>query len=103
MLSVDGKIVSKASYVSIKSWADYVFDKDYALPNLYDVETYYTTHKHLPNIPSAKEVADHGIELGAMNAKLLEKIEELTLYILQQHKDFNALKKEMAEIKSMVK
>ncbi len=70
---------------------------------LAELKYFIKTNKHLPNIPSAKEVADNGIELGAMNAKLLEKIEELTLYILQQQKENDSMRKEITEIKMMIK
>ena len=72
------------------NWPDYVFDKAYKLSTLKEVEKHIIKKGHLPNIPSAEEVKkEDGIELGAMNTKLLEKIEELTLYTIQQEKDIN--------------
>lgn len=65
-------------------WADYVFQEDYDLMPLDKVEDYISHNGHLPNVPSAQEVVDTGIDVAKMNALLLEKIEELTLYILQQ-------------------
>lgn len=63
---------------------DYVFDPSYKLMSLNELKTYITTNKHLPNIPSAKEYEERGeLDLGELNRKLLEKVEELTLYILQ--------------------
>ncbi|MFI0428882.1 cell wall anchor protein, partial [Mariniflexile sp. HMF6888] len=59
----------------------------YSLTPLQKLQEYIITHGHLPNVPSAKDMETHGIELGIMNMKLLEKIEELTLYILQQQKE----------------
>ena len=67
-------------------WPDYVFSKDYKLLPLHDVEEYITENQHLPNIPSSAVVESNGVELGAMNALLLQKVEELTLYIIQMEK-----------------
>ncbi|MEE3999167.1 hypothetical protein V1T75_02365 [Tenacibaculum sp. FZY0031] len=93
-LSVNGTIHSKEVKVDLTGWPDYVFSKEYTLPSLYEVEKHINEKGHLQNIPSAKEVAkDGGIELGEMNRKLLEKIEELTLYTIQQEKSINELKK----------
>ncbi len=91
-LAVNGKIRSKEIKVET-GWADYVFEKDYSLPTLQEVEHHITEKGHLINIPSAAEVEANGIELGEMNRLLLEKIEELTLYTLQQQKEIAALKK----------
>ena len=63
---------------------DYVFKEDYKLRSLKEVQGYIEEHGHLPNIPSAAEIESKGVELGSMEMKLLEKIEELTLYILMQ-------------------
>ena len=102
-LNVLGGIIADSVRVALSSaWADHVFEKDYPLQSLEELNNFIKTHKHLPNIPSAKEVAANGIELGSMNAKLLEKIEELTLYILQQQKDNELMKQEIAEIKKRI-
>ncbi|MDO5981444.1 fibronectin type III domain-containing protein [Flavivirga spongiicola] len=85
-LAVNGNIHAKEIRVDLNDWPDYVFTKSYDLPTLKQVEEYIKRKGHLPNIPSAKEVEESGIQLGDMNAKLLEKIEELTLYILQQQR-----------------
>lgn len=68
--------------------------------NLEEVAQYIETHKHLPNVPSAKEAESEGIDVGSMQAKLLEKIEELTLYIIQQQKELNTLKQEIQILKN---
>lgn len=92
-LEVDGQIHAREVKVDVSFPApDYVFYRDYDLKSLEDVQAYIEQHGHLPNIPSAKEIESNGIELGLMNMKLLEKIEELTLYILQQQKEIEALK-----------
>ncbi|GGD07570.1 hypothetical protein GCM10011368_06870 [Hyunsoonleella pacifica] len=76
----------------MNNWPDYVFTNDYKLPTLLEVEAYIKENGHLPNIDSAKEVEKNGVLLGEMNAKLLEKIEELTLYIIEQQKQIELLK-----------
>ena len=87
-LGVKGKIAAEEVKVAVYSnWPDYVFETDYSLPTLQEVEAHIKTSGHLKDIPSAKEVADNGIFLGDMNAKLLQKIEELTLYTIQQQKE----------------
>lgn len=92
MLTVDGKMVAKSCYITLSDWADYVFEKDYKLPSLAEVESYYKANKHLPEIPSEAEVAQNGVEVGEMNKLLLKKVEELTLYMVQQQKEINELK-----------
>ncbi len=73
------------------TWADYVFEKEYVLKPLSEVEQFITKHKHLPNVPSAKEIAENGIALGEMAKIQQEKIEELMLYIIAQNKRIEAL------------
>lgn len=90
-LAVDGKIRSREVKVDNDNWADYVFFKNYKLPTLQEVENHIKEKGHLINIPSAKEVKANGIELGEMNKLLLEKIEELTLYIIEQNKRLHIL------------
>ncbi|WP_430409155.1 hypothetical protein [Kordia sp.] len=74
-------------------WADYVFAKNYKLKPLEEVESFINENGHLPNVPSAEEVESDGLNLGEMDAKLLEKIEELTLYVIELKKEINELKK----------
>jgi hypothetical protein len=74
------------------SQPDYVFENDYELPSLEDVEAYVTSYKHLEGIPSKAEVAEKGWSLPNMDQKLLKKVEELTLYTIQQEKEIKALK-----------
>lgn len=90
-LSVDGAV--RAHRVRVyTTWADYVFEKNYNLPTLEDVEKHIEENGHLKDIPSAKEVEEKGIELGEMNKLLLQKIEELTLYMIEMKKEINTLK-----------
>jgi trimeric autotransporter adhesin len=93
-LTVTGKIICEELKVKLVSsvWPDYVFDKKYKLPTLTDVEKFIAKNNHLPNIPSATEVEKNGIEVGDMQKKMMEKIEELTLYIIDLQKQVDALK-----------
>jgi hypothetical protein len=86
MLSVKGKIRSQEIKVEAANWPDYVFAKDYKLPSLQATEQHIKEKGHLPGIPSAEEVKANGIDLGEMNAKLLKKIEELTLHLIASEK-----------------
>ncbi|WP_114938424.1 hypothetical protein [Mucilaginibacter endophyticus] len=86
-LAVGGKAIAEAVTVQMQSgWSDYVFEKAYQLPSLTEVKTYIDQNKHLPDVPSANEVAKEGIDLGEMNKLLLKKVEELTLYLIEKDK-----------------
>ncbi|UQB68879.1 hypothetical protein [Epilithonimonas zeae] len=85
----------KVDIASVNGWADYVFKKDYKLASLEDVETYINNMGHLPNIPSADELVKNGLDLAKMDAKLLEKIEELTLYNIDLYKSNKILKDQL--------
>ncbi|SNY99879.1 tail fiber protein [Flagellimonas pacifica] len=102
-LAVNGNIHAKEVKVDLAGWPDYVFEKEYHLPSLQEVEAHIEEKGHLRNIPSAKEVEENGIKLGEMNSKLLEKIEELMLYTIKQQKEIENLKKEIVELKSTTK
>jgi hypothetical protein len=90
----------KVENPATNGWADYVFKKDYKLRSLEEVEKHIVDKGHLPNIPSASEVEKDGINLGEMDAKLLEKIEELTLYSIEQNKQIKRLIEENKVLKS---
>ncbi len=75
------------------NWPDYVFANDYKLSPLSEVEAFIQQNKHLPNVPSAKEVNEKGINVVEMDATLLRKIEELTLHTIQQNKQIKSLSK----------
>ncbi|MBW0177572.1 hypothetical protein [Sediminibacterium sp.] len=92
-LSVNGNIRAKKIIVSQTSWPDYVFDSSYSLRSIKEVEKFITKNKHLPEMPSAKEVEEKGISVGDNQALLLKKIEELTLYVIDLQKQINELKK----------
>ena len=79
--------------VTLEGWSDYVFESGYELMPLGELERYVNANRHLPSIPSAGQVLDEGVNVGEMNALLLEKIEELTLYIIDLQKQIDELKK----------
>ncbi|SFO22527.1 hypothetical protein SAMN05428949_4544 [Chitinophaga sp. YR627] len=85
-LAVNGDIFSKRVKVTQEGWADFVFAPDYQLPSLAELESYIKTNKHLPDVPSAKEVVAKGLDLGEINKILLQKIEELTLHLIEESK-----------------
>lgn len=91
-LNVYGIINAREVKVSLGAWSDYVFEPGYKLRNLSDVEDFILNHGHLPDIPSATSVIEKGVNLGEMDALLLKKIEELTLYVIKQQKEITALK-----------
>ncbi|WP_157637965.1 hypothetical protein [Flexithrix dorotheae] len=94
----DGIRTEKVKVDVSSNWADFVFEEDYKLRSLQEVETFVKENKHLPEIPSATEVEEEGIDLGAMDAKLLQKIEELTLYMIEQDKKVNTLIKKVEQL-----
>jgi hypothetical protein len=99
-VSVAGKIICTEARVQAQaSWPDYVFADDYQLPSLESVEKFVKQNKHLPNIPPAAEVEKQGFDLGDMNRKLLEKVEQLTLHLIEMEKEIKMAKTEIAELK----
>jgi len=93
ILSVDGKGMFEELKVQLSgNWPDYVFDENYKLPSLYQLESSLKTEKHLPGIPSATEIKKDGLLVGDMQTKMMEKIEELTLYIISLQKQIDELK-----------
>lgn len=103
-LAVEGKIGAREIKVTLANpWPDYVFHHRYKLLPLSELEKFIQQNKHLPNIPSAQEVKENdGIELGDMNVKLLEKIEELTLYMIELKKENEQIREEMKKVLSRV-
>jgi hypothetical protein len=90
-LAVEGKLGARKVVVTQASWADYVFDSSYQLKSLAEVEQFIRVNKHLPEVPSAKEVEKNGLDVGDNQAVLLKKIEELTLYVIEQNKRIEKL------------
>lgn len=96
-LAVKGKI--RAEEVVVETgWADYVFHKDYKLMSLHEVEKNIQEKGHLPGIPSAQEVKEQGVNIGQMQSKLLEKIEEMTLYVIELKKENDTLKERISSL-----
>ncbi len=102
-LGVQGKIAAEEVKVAVyANWADFVFNKDYNLPTLKDVEQHIKDKGHLKDIPSAEAVKKNGIFLGEMDAKLLQKIEELTLYTIDQEKRIKNLESKNEKLIALV-
>lgn len=99
-LAVEGSIGAREIKVEATGWSDFVFENDYDLRTLEQVEEHIKENGHLPEIPSEAEVNENGINLGEMNAKLLQKIEELTLYLIEQNKKIEELQKEVSALKT---
>ncbi|MEI2738964.1 MAG: hypothetical protein V9F01_09275 [Chitinophagaceae bacterium] len=98
-LAVAGNIISEKVRVKLQAnWPDYVFNQDYKLPSLKEVENFIIKNKHLPGVVSASEVEKEGLDLGDNQSTLLKKIEELTLYIIDQQKEIEKLKEKVGEL-----
>ncbi len=93
-LAVEGTIGAREVKVTTAAWADFVFHPSYKLRTLGEVEQFIKANNHLPEIPTEAEVKENGVGLGEMNARLLQKIEELTLYMIEQQKQINELKEQ---------
>lgn len=94
-LYVESGILTEKVKVAVKTssdWSDYVFAKDYKLKSLQEVESFISKNKHLPGVPSASEMVEDGLDVAKSDALLLQKIEELTLYMIQQQKEIETLK-----------
>lgn len=90
----------KIAVVNSTDWSDYVFAKDYKLKTIEELEAFVKENKHLPNVPSAEEVVKEGIDMAKMDAKLLEKIEELSLYVIQLKKENTELVKRIEKVEN---
>jgi len=103
-LAVNGKaIFTKAVVKLFANWPDYVFKTDYRLPSLGSLKTYIRTNGHLPEMPTAAEVSEKGIDLGANQALLLKKVEEMTLYIIHQDEKLTSQQEEIETLKRQMK
>jgi hypothetical protein len=96
---VNGSIFAKEIQIKTNVWADFVFNENYNLPTLNEVKQHIDENKHLPGIPTEKEVKENGVNLGEMQIKLLQKIEEFTLYLIQQENTIQELKSEIEQLK----
>ncbi len=101
-LSLKGKMTTASVVTPAKAAdvADYVFEPSYKLASLPEVEAFTKEHKHLPEVPSAKEIEKGGLDLAQMNLVLLKKVEELTLHAIEQQKAIEQQRQEMAQVKA---
>ncbi|KRD58217.1 hypothetical protein ASE40_17945 [Flavobacterium sp. Root935] len=102
-LDVCGTIRAKEIKVDLLGGCDFVFEKDYKLLGLDELESYVNTNKHLPEIASEKEMIENGLNMKDFQLKLLQKIEELTLYTIEQNKEIKNLKKKVNSLESKSK
>lgn len=102
-LIVNGKVMAEEMKVVVDVPADYVFDNEYKIRSLHEVEEYIQQHHHLPGVPSADDIKENGWHVGQMANKLLEKVEELTLYMIEIKKENELLKRELLELKRQSK
>lgn len=95
---VGGGLITEKVKVALSTtgdWADYVFDENYKLPKLEEVESFVKQNKHLPNVPSAEDYKNSGLDLASVASKQMEKIEELTLYLIEMNKEIKKLKEKI--------
>jgi hypothetical protein len=91
----NGLVQAREIKVDLASWPDYVFDKSYHLKPLDEVEQFILKNKHLPDVPAAKTIEDEGLNLGEINKILMQKVEELTLYLIEQDKRIKVLENDL--------
>jgi len=99
-LTVAGNILAREVQVTPNSGADYVFEDDYELMSLNDLNSFIKANKHLPDVAPAAQMEEEGIDLSEMNALLLRKIEELTLHLIEQNEKMQMLETEINNLKS---
>jgi hypothetical protein len=103
-LAVNGSVIATAMTVKLNAnWPDYVFKPQYHLPSLSEVKTYIDQNQHLPDMPSEAEVKKDGINLGEMNTLLTKKVEELTLYLIDQQKVQKQQQEQIDELREAIK
>lgn len=103
LLDVAGTIRAKEVIVTVSGFPDFVFEKAYSLPKLHDVNDFIQSNGHLPNIPSAKEVEKNGMSMADLQVKLLQKVEELTLYAIEQQKQISEQQKRIGLLENALK
>ena len=101
-LAVNGPITAQSLKLKQSSWSDYVFDSTYRLPQLAEVESYIHREHHLPGIPSAAAIQKDSLDVGAGQAALLKKIEELTLYTIEQKKEIEEMRSRMERLEKLL-
>lgn len=101
--AVAGNVIAEEIVVKLKeNWPDYVFERDYEKPDINELEYYIFKNHHLPGIPDAKKINNSGINVGEIQTKLLKKVEELTLYIIEQNKKIEKLENEYNLLKEKI-
>ncbi|SMD37012.1 hypothetical protein SAMN04488029_3190 [Reichenbachiella faecimaris] len=101
-LAVEGSIGAREIKVEASGWSDFVFYDSYKLRSLEEVEEHINEKGHLPEIPSEAEVTENGVNLGEMDAKLLQKIEELTLYLIEQNKELKTANQRIEQLEQKI-
>lgn len=104
-LLVKGGIITekvKVALVNTADWADYVFEEEYDPMSLEEVEKFVKIHKHLPKVPSAEQIVKNGLDVHEISKMFMEKIEELTLYMIQLNKEVKALREENKDLRKQV-
>ncbi|EKD29218.1 MAG: hypothetical protein ACD_79C00008G0001 [uncultured bacterium] len=99
-LSVNGSITCKEVVVTMDGWADYVFNPEYSLPSIEQVESFIKTNNHLPDMPSEKDIVNNGLSLADIVKQQMKKIEELTLYVIQLKKENIELSKRIISLEN---
>lgn len=99
-LESNGTLRGRHMKIDVDNWADFVFEDDYQLMPLNEVEQFVKTEKHLPNVPSEKELKANGMDVQEMNAVLMQKVEELTLYLIEQDKEIETMKARIEELET---
>ncbi|HTS65992.1 MAG TPA: hypothetical protein VMH28_28415 [Candidatus Acidoferrales bacterium] len=102
-LAVEGNIGARDVIVTNLAWSDYVFSPGYRLRPLSEVAAYIQAHHHLPDIPSEAEVKEKGVAVGDMQARMLAKIEELTLHMIQEHERSDRLERQNQELREQIR
>jgi len=102
-LTVAGNIGAREIKVSTNAGADFVFEPDYKLPDLTALEKFVKTNKHLPGIPTAKQMVENGVNLGELNIKLLQKVEELTLHLIEKEKQLEIQARKLSKVEERLK
>lgn len=101
-LAVEGVIGARKIKITQASWADFVFDEDYELPSLTETAGYIKMYKHLPGVPDEAEVKREGVDIGEMNKVLLQKVEELTLYLIEMKRELEEQRKVVEEQRTRI-
>ena len=100
---IESILYAQEIFVQTNVWPDYVFKKEYKLKSLYEVEQFIEANNHLPEIPAEEEILEGGINVSEMNVLLLQKIEELTLYTIEQQKNIDEMKRQIKDLSEKIK